>query len=166
MAASTAMMDRRIKREQVARACQRCASSKRKCSGTFPCERCLRLGTQDTCQQVRTKREGEDDDVPLGGDGGGLGGLAGMAAAAGGGMDAMTAAAYHSHGHAAHAHAHAHAHGGGGGGGEMGHGHRGGHGHMHAHHGGDGGGGGGMGSAGRKRRGPPRAGGMGGAQEG
>lgn len=43
---------RAAKREQVARACQRCANGKRKCSGTFPCERCIRLGLSDSCVEV------------------------------------------------------------------------------------------------------------------
>lgn len=46
----------RPKRQQVARACTRCASSKRKCSGTFPCDRCVRLGTADLCIEVQAKR--------------------------------------------------------------------------------------------------------------
>ena len=36
-------------REQVARACGTCAKGKRKCSGTFPCERCLRLNLVASC---------------------------------------------------------------------------------------------------------------------
>lgn len=43
---------------QVARACQRCASAKRRCSGTFPCERCIHLGAQDSCIEVRVKKKG------------------------------------------------------------------------------------------------------------
>jgi Fungal Zn(2)-Cys(6) binuclear cluster domain len=44
------------KRQQVARACKRCASYKRKCSGTIPCERCVRLQVADTCEIVMLKR--------------------------------------------------------------------------------------------------------------
>ena len=44
------------KRAQVQRACTRCASSKRKCSGTFPCERCTRLSLANTCVEVTSKR--------------------------------------------------------------------------------------------------------------
>lgn len=47
----------RPKREQVGRACQRCAVSKRKCSGTFPCDRCVKLGRADTCVEVIVKRK-------------------------------------------------------------------------------------------------------------
>jgi hypothetical protein len=46
------------KRQQVARACKRCASSKRKCSGTFPCDRCIRLDLTSTCEEVETRRLG------------------------------------------------------------------------------------------------------------
>jgi hypothetical protein len=45
------------KREQVRRACVRCAGSKRKCSGTFPCERCDRLGLAASCVEVTLKRK-------------------------------------------------------------------------------------------------------------
>jgi len=44
------------KRHQVARACQGCARGKRKCSGTFPCARCVRLGCTATCIEVVRKR--------------------------------------------------------------------------------------------------------------
>lgn len=44
------------KRQQVSRACKRCATSKRKCSGTFPCERCVRMGAADSCEEVEPKR--------------------------------------------------------------------------------------------------------------
>ena len=46
------------RREQVRRACVRCASSKRKCSGVFPCDRCIRLGNGDSCVEVQLKRRG------------------------------------------------------------------------------------------------------------
>jgi hypothetical protein len=44
-------------RMQVARACTTCASSKRKCSGTFPCVRCTRIGKHGTCCPVLSRRE-------------------------------------------------------------------------------------------------------------
>lgn len=46
------------RREQVRRACVRCAGSKRKCSGVFPCDRCIRLGNGDSCVEVQLKRKG------------------------------------------------------------------------------------------------------------
>jgi hypothetical protein len=55
-AAAAAALERQ-KREQVPRACQRCASSKRKCNGTFPCERCVRLGVADSCVEVIVRRK-------------------------------------------------------------------------------------------------------------
>ena len=88
---------------QVARACQRCAGSKRKCSGTFPCDRCVRLNFVDSCIEVQLKRvvgargsgggstrqggtgfdEDREEDDDGGGDGGGW--LAAPRAAPGGG---------------------------------------------------------------------------------
>ena len=50
----------------MARACQRCANGKRKCSGTFPCDRCVRLGMADSCVEVQLKRKAQ----PQGGAGG------------------------------------------------------------------------------------------------
>lgn len=63
---SSAAQSAASKRAQVSRACKRCASSKRKCSGTFPCERCVRMGTADTCEEVETKRGGLEGDASVG----------------------------------------------------------------------------------------------------
>jgi hypothetical protein len=52
----------KTRREQVRRACVKCAGSKRKCSGVFPCERCIRLGCGDTCVEVQLKRKGMSSD--------------------------------------------------------------------------------------------------------
>ena len=44
------------KRVQVPRACIRCAASKRKCNGVFPCDRCTRLGIEMDCEEVKRQR--------------------------------------------------------------------------------------------------------------
>lgn len=49
----------RVKRAQVARACARCASGKRRCSGTFPCERCVRINCAEDCVEVAVLRHRE-----------------------------------------------------------------------------------------------------------